>query len=310
MKRQPGHVHLSVSSSTPTTGRGRRAPRPARTGPARRRSRRRGRRRRVARRRSVHRARPTVGAVVVGRGRRRRRRGRRRRRAARPGRREREARAIDRRGGDRREHRLDRLVRRLRRAVGPEQARLPAAQADLVHELEVEERADRGLAVGELHRVLQLARLIGHDARRARLRRDRLDELPVRLPARVAGALVVRHDRLEAVLEVPDRDRPLERGQRVLAGAAAGRRDAAAARNRLRGAAERGRQHLHQPRRSRPGRARAASGCERERRLARVLGIDVVAERVEDRQRPAARAVGLAERRAGTCPDPRAARSR
>ena len=44
---------------------------------------------------------------------------------------------------------LERLVRGLRREVGPEQAGLPAAQAGLVGDLEVEERSHPGLAVGD-----------------------------------------------------------------------------------------------------------------------------------------------------------------
>ena len=72
-----------------------------------------------------------------------------------------------------------------------------------------------------------------------------------------------------------------------------GRLDRAAAGNGLRGAAERGRQHSHQ--------AHVVALVERRRRvrgvrrLARRLGIGVVAERVEDRRRPPARAVGVAD---------------
>ena len=54
-------------------------------------------------------------------------------------------------------------VGRLRRPVGPEDARLPAVEVSLVGELEVEEGADRGLAVGELDRRRELRALVGRE---------------------------------------------------------------------------------------------------------------------------------------------------
>src|SRR5919204_1948159 len=57
--------------------------------------------------------------------------------------------AIDVARRDRRDRVLERVVRRLLRAVAPEEAGLPPAEPRLVDQLEVEERADARLAVGE-----------------------------------------------------------------------------------------------------------------------------------------------------------------
>src|SRR5262249_5867148 len=90
--------------------------------------------------------------------------------------------------------------RGLRAPIGSDEARLPAGKGGVVAQLEVEEGADAGLAVGEADGGGELRRLL------------RLgDGAAVGLGAGVERA---RRRRLEAVLEVPDRDAPLA-GQRL-----------------------------------------------------------------------------------------------
>src|SRR5215218_10825503 len=67
-----------------------------------------------------------------------------------------EFRAVDAAEVDLRDHALERLVRRLWRPVAEQYSGLPAAQAGLVGEQEVEESSDGGLAVREPDRVGQL----------------------------------------------------------------------------------------------------------------------------------------------------------
>ena len=74
---------------------------------------------------------------------------------------------------DLRDHVLEGQVGRLRRPVGEEDARLPAVQAALVGEQEVEEAANGRLAVGEPDRVGQLRSLVDAAPPEARRRRGR-----------------------------------------------------------------------------------------------------------------------------------------
>ena len=103
-------------------------------------------------------------------------------------------------------------VRRLARGVRPTAAPTASRRAGLVDELEVEERADRGLAVGELDGVAELPGLVAP----ACGRQQRLDDGRA-LAAAVLAAPTRRHRCLESVLEVPEahavvaRERPLER---------------------------------------------------------------------------------------------------
>src|SRR5204863_8646917 len=94
---------------------------------------------------------------------------------------------------------LEGVVRRLARPVPVEQAGLPAAEAVLVDQAEVEEAGDGRLAIREQDRVLELSRLV--DARG----RDGWQRVVVVLTAVVIAHLVARRNGLEAVLDVPDR---------------------------------------------------------------------------------------------------------
>ena len=86
----------------------------------------------------------------------------------------------------------------LRRRPAPEEARLPAGEARLVDELEVEERTHVRLAGGERDRLAEPLRL--------ELRRERRDVLAAVVAVREAR----RHVRLETVLEIPDVERVAE----------------------------------------------------------------------------------------------------
>src|SRR5438067_5811465 len=142
-----------------------------------------------------------------------------------------ERRAIHLVGAHLRDRPLEGRERTLRSALAPEDPRLPAAQVGVVPEQVVEERADVGLTVGQLERVLDLRALIRRGRARVRVSglaaagvrrhqaRDVLLE-PVEVPLRgVDGGL-------EAALHVPDqraapvdaapRDRLLRAGERVL----------------------------------------------------------------------------------------------
>src|SRR3954454_6333010 len=126
--------------------------------------------------------------------------------ASTPGRRRGELRAVDVAGADRGHRLLHDAVRRLPGPVGPEEPRLPAGEVALVGELEVEERRNRRLAVREQKRLAQLARLVVCGCRGDLSVEERGHEQRVRLLAGVVVALRRGHDRLEAVLEVPERD--------------------------------------------------------------------------------------------------------
>ena len=96
------------------------------------------------------------------------------------------------------------------RPVAPEHARLPAGEAILVQQLEVEERADRRLAACEEQCVPQLACLVANP-RLGTLGRDRRDDVPVRLRSAVQVPLRAWNGGLEARLEVPHAGRAFER---------------------------------------------------------------------------------------------------
>src|SRR3954453_7905775 len=102
-------------------------------------------------------------------------------------------------GGGLPRRKLEREQRRLPVPAAPDQARLPAGEAPLVDELEVEERMHVGLAGREPDSLSELPRLLCRPHRPH-----------VLLPVVMAGQSGW-HRRLKAVLEIPDGRRAAER---------------------------------------------------------------------------------------------------